>query len=576
MKHKAKIIGMMATLLILVLAACDQSPAPSGMDEPELATTATSSYTGSAAAVHMELKQNGTVICKVYNTPATTKPVVTNCPNGTYVEQLFDAKVNAGNRSELTRRLFIDGKEVAVVVGGPSSSPAASGTYTGSAAAVHMELKQNGVVKCKIYNTPATTKPVVTNCPNGTYVEQLFDANWKQVGTNKTVVVGPTTNPGTPPNPGEAPLRNPNADFYQFETTASNNLDFSKLTDRLNATPEDDGSSTANNGRAGDGNFRVSCQYSHFSYDDPILKPGQTGAAHLHMFFGKTNTNAFTNKENIAKSGGGTCNGFALNRSAYWTPALLDSRDKAIIPKQILVYYKSTRVPEFGVNRMPQGLQLLGGNIPGSNNVPSATSSNVFWSCGANGAQDKNATKSRKDLTKSGTLAELGSKCRGDEPINATIYFPQCVAKDASGNIRLSSRDSLSHTFRLKNVTDACPASHPVRIPELAILLYYPSLNDLNLTSLADWKLSSDMGAPAGSTLHADWMGGWQDKTMDLWVQNCNRDQRNCTLGQTSTPDHLKRSLNKDNPRYANNCGTDCGNDDWLGPYFVTPPAHQH
>ena len=80
--------------------------------------------------------------------------------------------------------------------------------------------------------------------------------------------------------------------------------------------------------RFGAGNFRVSCQYSHFSYDDPILKPGQQGAAHLHMFFGKTNADYNTNKDNIASSGGGTCNGFALNRSAYWTPALLNKSGK--------------------------------------------------------------------------------------------------------------------------------------------------------------------------------------------------------------------------------------------------------
>ena len=153
-------------------------------------------------------------------------------------------------------------------------------------------------------------------------------------------------------------------------------------------------------------------------------------------------------------------------------------------------------------------------------------------------------------------------KCRNDEPINATIYFPQCIAKTAAGGIRLKSDDddALSHTHRLKGVNDKCPATHPVRIPELAILLYYPSLKEMNQSSLQGWKLSSDMGAAPGSTLHADWMGGWQDETMDLWVDKCNRAKRNCSIGQTGTADRLKHKL------------TGSSSFDWTGPDFVTPP----
>ena len=492
MKHKAKIIGLTATLFMLLLTACDQSSVPSVMDEP-LATAATSSHTGAAPAVHMELKKNGEIICKAYN-------------------------------------------------------------------------------------TPADTKPVVTNCPNGTYIEQLFDANWKQIGTNKDVIVGSTSNPGpvtppnpgpvTPSNPGEAPLRNPNQAFYKFKNTPSDELDVSELMEP--SSPEDGGSGADNGGRVGDGNFRISCQYSHFSYDDPILKPGEIDAAHLHMFFGKTNTDYDTDKDNIADSGGGTCNGFALNRSAYWTPALLNNNGKAVIPEQIIVYYKSTRVPEFGVDRMPQGLQLLGGNIKDDPDAPkpSKDSFDVFWSCGGNGSP-------RKDETKSGTLTEL--ECNDDELINASIYFPQCVARDASG-IKLKSDDGFSHTFRLNSVIDECPDDYPVRIPELAILLYYPPQ-----ASLKGWELSSDMGADPGSTLHADWIGGWQDETMDLWVENCNRAQRNCTFGQTGTETRLKRAFNKESSfdLHRNQCNKEdaednaenCNNDDWMGPYFVTQPA---
>ncbi len=34
------------------------------------------------------------------------------------------------------------------------------------------------------------------------------------------------------------------------------------------------------------GAIRVSCHANHFNFDDPIVYPGQSGKAHLHMFFG--------------------------------------------------------------------------------------------------------------------------------------------------------------------------------------------------------------------------------------------------------------------------------------------------
>ena len=71
---------------------------------------------------------------------------------------------------------------------------AATGLHTGSATAVHMQLKNSGDdIICKAYNTPAFTKPKA-QCPGGTWNEQLFDINWKQIGSNKTVTVGTPSN----------------------------------------------------------------------------------------------------------------------------------------------------------------------------------------------------------------------------------------------------------------------------------------------------------------------------------------------------------------------------------------------
>ena len=38
--------------------------------------------------------------------------------------------------------------------------------------------------------------------------------------------------------------------------------------------------------------LKIECGASHAAADDPIVFPGQPGAAHLHEFFGNTSTNA--------------------------------------------------------------------------------------------------------------------------------------------------------------------------------------------------------------------------------------------------------------------------------------------
>ena len=182
---------LLSSVTMLLLSAC-------GVSEPEtidLSAEAVSSYTGSAPAVHMQLKTPGTntIICQVSNTPANTKPVATGCPEGSYTEQLFDA---AWKQIGTNKTVTVSG----------TTPPTTSRTYTGSAPATHMQLKipNTNTVVCQVSNTPASTRPVAQNCPSGTYTEQLFGADWKQIGTNKTVTVGSPATPTAPPNPSSA------------------------------------------------------------------------------------------------------------------------------------------------------------------------------------------------------------------------------------------------------------------------------------------------------------------------------------------------------------------------------------
>ncbi len=298
-------------------------------------------------------------------------------------------------------------------------------------------------------------------------------------------------------------IRNVQDKFSRFASIPSDQLDLGQLTEA--APVYDNGGSTA-------GQFRVACEYSHFGNDDPIIFPGEPGRSHLHMFFGNTETDAFTTEDDLVNSGGGTCSGFELNRSAYWTPALLDGRGNTVVPDAIIIYYK-TKFPQ-AVGPMPQGLQMLAGNTDAESFQNDLY---LFWSCGANGFAYGHTNRI--------------PDCNGDV-INASIQFPNCW-----DGVNLGSADFKSH-LTYANDQQSCPASHPKRLPQISILLYYPGVD-----SVDGWSLSSDdergFNGPPGGTLHADWWGGWNDEAMNLWIDGCMRSSRNCSYGQTGTARQL-------------------------------------
>jgi hypothetical protein len=87
------------------------------------------------------------------------------------------------------------------------------------------------------------------------------------------------------------------------------------------------------------GAFRVACDASHMSNDDPIVYPGVVGAAHHHTFFGNTSINA--NTTNPAAGGNSTCRGGTMNRSGYWIPSMVDTQTgKPLKGDGNVVYYK--------------------------------------------------------------------------------------------------------------------------------------------------------------------------------------------------------------------------------------------
>lgn len=289
------------------------------------------------------------------------------------------------------------------------------------------------------------------------------------------------------------------------------------------------------------GAFRFICKPSHLAYDDPIVFPGQKGRAHLHMFFGNTLADANSDYESLRTTGGSTCNN-ALNRSAYWIPALLNGRGQVLMPDLISIYYK--RLPKShpdcqlgkGCIGLPRGLRFVFGRT-----MSGGSRDHSYFGC-----DNPNAA----DTGRFDTLVEAAKVCPVGAKIGALVSAPACW-----NGTELDSpdhRSHMAHLIRDNRGAEVCPASHPYRLPTFTLAAWFPVDETLDRsgntsTDLATWHFSSDRmaGMPAqvsGMTFHADWYGAWDDDTMATWIANCIDKHLDCSGGDLGNGTQLTRS----------------------------------
>ena len=257
------------------------------------------------------------------------------------------------------------------------------------------------------------------------------------------------------------------------------------------------------------GNFRFICNASHFSYDDPIVHPGNPGASHLHMFFGNTATDAFSTYASLRATGDGSCDGGPLNRSGYWAPAVLDAGGTALGPYAISVYYKGNGPSAAAIatiRPMPAGLKMIAGYDPTDAEAGLA----YHWMC-ENG-QNQGATI---------------PNCPVGVRVGAVVEFPSCW-----DGVNLDSPDHRSHMAYLDTSGGGrarCPGDHPVMLAQYTAGVWFDQRG-----GSASWRLSSDpvFGAAHGSTFHADWFGAWDPDVQAAWTRSCINAMRNCIGGE--------------------------------------------
>ena len=229
--------------------------------------------------------------------------------------------------------------------------------------------------------------------------------------------------------------------------------------------------------------FVVECGFSHAGPDDPIVHFGHSGRSHLHTFFGSTVAGASTTAADLA-AGDTTCEQ-KLDRAAYWAPALLDG-GRPVEPTGAAAYYRpGVGVDPTTVEPYPFGLKMIGGDQAAS--APQSLDV-VAWACG---------TGSVRQATP--------PACPVGRPLRLLVSFPDCWDGE-----RLDSDDHVSHMAR--SADGACPASHPVAVPQLLLAISYPVTGAGHELSLA-----------SGSVLtgHADFFNGWDEHKLATEIADC-------------------------------------------------------
>jgi Domain of unknown function (DUF1996) len=250
------------------------------------------------------------------------------------------------------------------------------------------------------------------------------------------------------------------------------------------------------------GSFRVECTLVRQQRVDPIVAWGKV-SHHLHDFFGNTSVVATSTYESL-RGGRSTCSA-AGDRAGYWLPTLMTPRGERVRPDRFVVYYRNRPVRYGRTAAFPRGLRLVaGGTFP-----------TAYWTC--EGEPDA-AIESRK--------AKIPD-CGGNVRIKAHVFFPSCwdgEHVDASDHRRhlvygLDRRGRVSVTD-----PDRCPASHPVKVPQLDMRVVYP------VSDGRDYRLSDGRAVP-----HADYFNAWEPRALQKLVAEClGRAGRSCGLVEDS------------------------------------------
>jgi hypothetical protein len=257
-------------------------------------------------------------------------------------------------------------------------------------------------------------------------------------------------------------------------------------------------------------NFFANCRFSHTSNDDPIVYPGQPGRSHPHTFFGNRSTDASSTLASL-RAARTTCKPRA-DKAAYWVPTLFRN-GREVRPAKGQFYYNLR-----GYDRMrpfPPGLRMVSGN---SHAVYPQSRRVVYWACGGGaGVRTRpSATVPRHCPVIHAKFKSRGKRCPSC-PLVPMVFEADVKTflelhvnfQDCWDGKRLDSPDHRSHMAYSRGYV--CPASHPVKVPLVRLMIRYPIVDGRGVTLASGGQLTG----------HADFVNAWNQRTLARLVDDC-------------------------------------------------------
>ena len=238
------------------------------------------------------------------------------------------------------------------------------------------------------------------------------------------------------------------------------------------------------------GHFRVECPLVRQAHVDPIVAPGRA-SHHLHDLFGNVSITAdSTYASMLADRSDCSASG---DTAAYWSPALVAPGGTVVQPERAIFYYRNRPTGPGGTTPFPRDFRMVAG---GGHAFP-----NAYWTC-----------EGDKDVAREARRHHL-PECGAGGQVKLHVLFPSCWDGE-----RLDSVDHRSHVaYGLGEAGTpdgthpvACPASHPVALPQLDFRVVYP------VPGGAGYRLADGEVLP-----HADFWNTWQQYQLEAWVQRC-------------------------------------------------------